>query len=331
MKICFFETRPDEEAFFASKLEGNDLQFSEETLTEETASVPFDAQIISVFIYSKLSAKVLRHFPELRLIATRSTGFDHIDVEYCLANNITVCNLPNYGENTVAEHAFALILALSRKIVESVEKTRRGEFETDGLTGFDLFSKTIGVLGTGRIGSRIAQMAKGFGMKVLAFDKKKNEELEATGVEYVSVDRLLKNSDIISVNLRHTAETHHFLDEEKFSRVKKRAYLINTARGGLVDTHALLAALDNGTLAGAGLDVLEEECSIKEDMGLISKQFPKKCLMINIANNILARKPNVIITPHNAFNSVEAFRRIQEITAENIIAYQQSRPINKVR
>jgi len=331
MKICFFETQKEERDFFSEKLAQDELSFFEDVLDEDNKEIMPDANVISVFIYSKLSAKVLKKFPSLRLIVTRSTGFDHIDLEYCRANKIKVANVPNYGENTVAEHTFALILALSRQIVASVDRTRRGEFNSEDLSGFDLFGKTLGILGTGRIGSRVAEIGHGFGMQILAFDKiKKPELIKKFKVKYSSLAYLLAHSDIISVNLRHTAETHHFLDDAAMKKVKKGACLVNTARGGLIDTHALLGALEDKTLAGAGLDVLEEECSIKEDMGLISKQFPKKCLMINIANNILSRKPNVIITPHNAFNSVEAFRRIEETTVENIEAFEIGKPINIV-
>lgn len=167
-------------------------------------------------------------------------------------------------------------------------------------------------------------------MKVLSYDIKKNPKLVERGVQYLPLEEVLKRSDIVSLHCRHTAETHHLIDAEKLQLFKPGSYLINTARGGLIDTHALLDALDSGVLAGAALDVLEEEGSIKEDMMLLSKRAPKNYLMINIANNILIRKPNVIITPHNAFNSSEALNRIMETTAENIRSFQKGAPTNLV-
>jgi D-lactate dehydrogenase len=270
--------------------------------------------------------------PKLKFVVTRSTGFDHIDTHYCKANGITVTNVPSYGENTVAEHTFALILALSRKIVTSSERVRHnGDFSLDSLRGFDLEGKTIGIVGMGKIGSKVAKIASSFGMRIVAYDLFQNESLiKKYKIEYLPLKEVLARSDVISLNLRHTNETHHLINNETMQFVKKGAILVNTARGGLIDTPVLLTALDNGTLAGVGLDVLEEEGSVKEDIQLKSRQYTRRNLMVGLANAILVHKQNVIITPHNAFNSTEAFGRIMETTVKNILSFVSGEPINLV-
>ena len=331
MKIAFFEVNDSEKEYFASRLINDDLNFFDEPLTEDFNQDISQVEVLSVFIYSKVTARFIKKMPNLKLIITRSTGFDHIDQDACVQNNIVITNVPTYGENTVAEHTFALILALARKIVPSVDRVRQGEFSVEGLRGFDLAGKTIGIIGTGKIGSHVTCMAHSFGMKILGYDLKENKELvKKYDINYVPIDELLENSDVISLNLRHTAETHHLINKETIKIIKKGAILVNTARGGLIDTPCLIEALDKGILSGVGLDVLESEASVKEDTQILSKHFPKKELMINIANNILMRKPNVIITPHNAFNSNEAFERIMDTTVENIERFEEGKPVNVV-
>ncbi|MEI6039972.1 MAG: NAD(P)-dependent oxidoreductase [Candidatus Berkelbacteria bacterium] len=332
MKIVFFEATLEEQKYFGEKLPNDDLVFSEEVLDENTEQNLNEIEIVSVFIYSKVSAKVLKKMPNLKLIITRSTGFDHIDLAYAKENQITVTNVPAYGENTVAEHTFALILALSRKIVASSEHVRHnGDFSLEGLRGFDLEGKTIGIIGTGKIGSKVAKMAASFDMKIVAYDQFKNEDLiRKYKVEYLPLKDVLAKSDVVSLNLRHTAETHHLINAETIEYIKPGTVLVNTARGGLIDTPVLLPALDSGKLAGIGLDVLEEEGSVKEDIQLTSRQFTRRSLMVGLANALLVHKPNVIITPHNAFNSVEAFKRIMDTTIENIVSFEKGEPINTV-
>lgn len=331
MKIAFFEANELEREYFSKELAEDDVVFYDEPLDEDFSGELADFEIASVFIYSKVTAKVLKKMPNLKMIVTRSTGFDHIDLEGCREKKILVTNIPSYGENTVAEHAFALILALSRKIVPSVERTRHGDYSVDGLRGIDLQGKTLGILGTGKIGSHLAKMACGFGLNILGYDKFKNLELvKKCNLKYATLEKILAQSDIISLNLRHTKETHHIINKETIAKIKPGAILINTARGGLIDTTCLVEALDKGILSGVGLDVLEDEVAIKEDTQILSKHFPKSHLMVNIANNILLRRPNVIITPHNAFNSNEAFCRIMDTTAKNIKNFIADDPINAV-
>lgn len=329
--IAFFESSLEEREYFTRKIDGQKIEFFEEPLTEETEVDLSEIEILAVFIYSKVTAKVLKKMPKLKLIITRSTGFDHIDIATANESKIVVTNVPSYGENTVAEHTFALILALSRKIVPSAERVQHNDFSLDGLRGFDLENKTIGIIGTGKIGAKVARIAASFSMKIVGFDLMPNEDLiKKYKIEYLPLDEVLGRSDVISLNLRHTTVTHHLINGETIAKIKPGAILVNTARGGLIDTPALLSALESGILSGIGLDVLEEEGSVKEDIALSSRQFTRRSLMVGLANAILVHKPNVIITPHNAFNSVEAFGRIMDTTIENMVQFQKGELVNVV-
>ncbi len=331
-KIAFFETEEWEKPYLKDKLRNYKLYFFDDIMNENNAGKAKDADIISVFIYSNVNKKILSRFKNVKLIATRSTGFDHIDLRECKKRNIVVCNVPNYGENTVAEHTFALILNLTRKIHKAWERTRRLDFSISGLRGVDLQGKTLGVVGVGSIGRHVIRIANGFEMNVIAFDVFKNKKLEKElGFKYVGFDYLLKNSDIITLHCPYNKNTHHLINKNNINKIKKGALLINTARGALVETDTLVNALDKGILSGAGLDVLEDECYIKEDKQVMSKHFPKKFDMrIILENHILAKKENVIVTPHNAFNSVEALERILDVTVNNIKGFLNKKIINKV-
>ncbi len=329
-KIAFFELEKCEEKLARKKLTIHQLQFFEKPLTGADVAKIRDADAIAVFIYSAMTESILSKLPKLKFIATMSTGFDHIDLAACKKRGITVSNVPFYGENTVAEHTFALILALSRHLINSVERTRRGNFSLEGLRGFDLKGKTIGVVGTGHIGLHVLRIAKGFEMKMLAYDVRKDSKAaKALGFKYVNLDMLLKNSDIVTLHCPYNQCTHHMINSSNIGKMKKGAYLINTARGGLVETEALLKAITTGRLAGAGIDVLEEEAAIKEEKQLLSRHFSAN-LRTALENHILLDQENVIITPHNAFNSEEAFNRILETTIENLNAYFRKKPANVV-
>lgn len=290
-----------------------------------------DADVLSIFIYSQATGVTLERFPRLRFIATRSTGFDHIDLEYCRSRGISVSNVPTYGSNTVAEHTFALILALSRKVHQAYDRTVKGDFSLDGLRGFDLREKTLGVIGTGAIGKHVIRIAKGFLMRVLAYDMMPDPALaDVLDFSYVELSELLKGSDVITLHCPLTRDTYHLLNRERLSQVKRGSLLINTARGGLIDTEALLWALDEGILGGAGLDVLEEEETIKEERQIFSSAFDQKRLATIVQQHILLRRENVVVTPHIAFNSHEALERIIVTTLENIVAFLEGRPRNVV-
>lgn len=333
MKTVFFEIAPWERRYLARALAPlhSQAKFVALPLTEETCRLAAGAEAVSVFIYSKVNSAVLRKLPRLRLIATRSTGFDHIDIAACARKKITVANVPSYGENTVAEHTFALILALSRNLHKAYVKTIKGDFSLEGLQGFDLKGKTLGVVGAGRIGLHVIKMAKGFGMEVLVYDTFKNVFLsEVLDYRYVPLETLLKASAIVSLHTPYTPATHHLMNRKMFALMKKGALLINTARGGLVDTDALVWALDQGIVGGAGLDVLEGEDLVKEERQLLSKDFSKEKLATALRNHILLHRENVVITPHIGFDSKEALQRILETTVANIGSFIAGSPTNAV-
>ena len=292
-----------------------------------------DSQALVIFVASEIDANVVSQLPKLKFIATMSTGFDHIDLSACKSQGIKVSNVPLYGAETVAEHTFALILSLSRKIPQSIEKTARGDFRLDGLRGFDLNGKTIGIVGLGHIGENVAEIACGFNMKILVADPNKIPSLaKKYGIKYVSLDYLLANSDIISLHAPYNKQTHHLINKNNIKKIKSGAMLINTARGGLVDTEALLIALEKDDLAGCGLDVLEEECFIREETELLTKPFQETCnLKTALQSHHLTHHPKAIVTPHNAFNSHEALQRILDTTLDNVKAFLHNKPINLVK
>lgn len=332
-KIVIFETDENQEEYFKNKLIDNELKFLPHTLEPEREYEDgiFDAEIISVFAFSQVKKEVLEKFPNLKFITTRSTGFDHIDLGYCREKGIIVSNVPAYGVHSVAEHTFALILSLSQKIVPSVERTRKGDFSLDDLRGFELYGKTLGVVGTGNIGKVVAQIGLGMGMKVIAYNRHVDEELKNAGVEFMDLDSLLGKSDIVTLHLPYNKETHHVINLENINKFKKGAILINNARGGLVETQAILEGLNQEIISAAGLDVLEEECGIREEGELLSTKFLETCdLKTQLLDHILLNRDDVLITPHNAFNSNEAVEQIMEISVENIKAFVNGKPQNKV-
>ena len=331
MKIAFFEVEDWEEEYLKKKLNNHVLQFLNGKLSLENARQIKDFDAVSVFIYSKIDEQVIREIPNLKLITTRSTGFDHIDLEACKKQGITICNVPSYGENTVAEHTFALILSLSRNMCKACIRRFEQDFSIDGLEGFDLKGKTIGVIGTGQIGLHVIRIAKGFGMNVVAYDVRQNKLLsEVLGFEYVTLEDLLARSDVITLHVPYMKATHHLMSKDTFKLVKKGAILINTARGSIVDTEALIEALDNKILAGAGLDVFEGEEVIKEEKQLLYDPKNLEVLKSLVKDHILLSKDNVVFTPHIAFYSKEALERILETTVENVVEFVSGKPQNVV-
>jgi len=306
-KIAFVEMKEAwQRDYIKSRFPGEDIRFFEETAQERIAELR-DVNALCVFVQSRVERGHIEQMPELRCILTRSTGFDHIDLQAAGERSIEVCNVPTYGENTVAEHTFALILSLSRNLRKAYLRTVRDDFSLEGLMGFDLKGKTLGVIGTGHIGLHVARIAAGFGMRVLAFDVRQQGFLsEVLNFEYVPLEELLAESDIISLHAPHLPSTHHLINKKNIGLIKKGAVLINTARGGLVETEALIEALDKEILSGAGLDVLEDET--------IPPEQQKATLG-------LLHRDNVIFTPHMAFYSREAVQRILETTAGNLHAF----------
>ena len=328
MKIAFFEIEGWEESHVRDAFPGEEVLFSKERLADFDDSQKGDIEIAAIFVNTEVSKEELDKLPNLKLIVTRSTGFDHIDLDECKKRRIVVGFVPGYGNNTVAEFAFSLILNLTRKTYLAIDQIKEsGKFSYKGFRGIDLKGKTFGVIGTGRIGKEAIHMAKGFGMYVVAYDPYPNEEsARDLDYRYVSLEELLKISDVVSLHAPYNEKTHHVLNKKNIPLMKKGAYLINTARGGLVETDALVRALKDGALAGAGLDVLEEEGEIKDEMmffrdsseGGEEREKTHEELQTIIQNHILMRMPNVLITPHNAFNTQEALERILFTTIKSI-------------
>ncbi|MBU1014962.1 hydroxyacid dehydrogenase [Patescibacteria group bacterium] len=333
MKIAFFELGEWAKPLVQEALSAHELSFSEEALDE--SHVPGDAnvEIISVFVGSSLSKKVLDQFPKLKLVAVRSMGFDHIDIEACRERGILVSRVPAYGENTVAEYTWGLILSLTRKIYQAVDRIKEtGEFTFKGLRGTDVEGKTLGIVGLGKIGKRVARIAKGFEMRLIGTDPHPDAEFaKETGLTYVELEELLSTSDIITLHAPLLDSTRHLLNKKNMRTIKHGAYLVNTARGGLVETEALCEQLLSGQLAGVALDVLEEEGDLKEELELLSRpDASAQDFRVLLENHRLIRMPNVLITPHNAFNSQEALECIVETTLRNIQGFVEGKPINLV-
>jgi D-lactate dehydrogenase len=321
MSIVFFEVQEWEKE--PLNMAFPQASLVSEPLTAENAPLYKDATVLSPFIYSKLTKELLELFPDLKCISTRSTGFDHIDVEYCKSRGIEVKNVPEYGSNTVAEHTFALILNLTRKIYESIIQVKQLNFDHTKLTGMDIYGKTIGIVGLGKIGSHVLRIANSFGMNALVYAHHKDEELiKGMNARYAELPELLSNSDVITFHIPLTPETKHIINKTNIETIKRGAYLINTARGRLLETEAIVLALEKGILAGVGLDVVEEERELSEEAAVFSEQFKQSVDMRTlILDHILINHPRVVITPHNAFNSKEALMRIVNTTVENIKAF----------
>lgn len=333
MNIYVFETEVWERPAFARlRDEGHTVHFVDRPLKPDEATEFADADVVSTFIYSRPTPAALDPLTHLRLIATRSTGVDHIPRNYCTKRGIAVCNVPGYGESTVAEHVFALLLTISHNMYAAVDRTRKGDFSLAGLRGFDLAGKTLGVIGTGAIGRHVIRIACGFEMNVLAYDVAPDPQLTRDyGCTYVQLEELLRQADIISLHVPSAAGTRHLIAAPQFELMKPGVVLINTARGDVVEIRALMAALASGKLAAAGLDVLPEEPTIREEAELLHRMFQRQHdLETLLADHVLLRLRNVYITPHSAFNTREAVERIIAITVENIRAFVSGQPQNVV-
>ena len=333
MKIHYFGGEAWEIEYVRAKLSGEDITFHEKSLAESPEVSSDDAEALCTFVESPITETELARFPALKLIATRSTGFDHIDLAATKARGIAVVNVPFYGEQTVAEFAFALLLALSRRVIDADEHVREtGNFSHGDLRGFDLQGKTIGVVGGGHIGVHAIKMANGFSMKVLCFDVHQDAELaEKLNFTYTSLDELLSTSDIVTIHVPYNPHTHHLINKHNIVKMKKGAYLINTARGAVIETEAIVDALKAGVLAGAGLDVLEEEGDMNDELALLTNPHPKaEELKTVLENHYLINHPRVIVTPHTAFNTTEAVERILDTTVDNLRAFASGSPTNLV-
>lgn len=334
MKIVFVETEDDEQPFFVRSLAGHDVDF-----VDDLAGVPRDAEIVSVFIHSRVGTEFFRRHPKVKLVASRSSASDHLDLKAAGRRGVALARVPDYGAATVAEHTFALILGVTRRLRHCLDSRNRGRGATARLRGLELRGKTLGVVGTGRVGSMVISIGRAFGMECVAFDKKPDAGLAAAlGFRYVPLDKLLRSSDIVTLHVPLNPRTRHLLSAKRLARGKPGFILINTARGALVDIDALLAGLQSGRVGGVGLDVLEDDSVFRNDASrIIGEQIVQKIHAMStpggdplrrekrlrelegiMRNRQLLAHENVFFTPHVGFNSVEAIERINLGTVQNI-------------
>ncbi len=317
--VIFYDTKPYEKDFFEFELnEDKKIIFIDSELLPDKvlSKEEQNAEIISVFTSSRLDKQVLEKFKNLKLILTRSVGYSHIDLDYCNSKNIIVANTPHYGDYTVAEFSFGLLLSLVRRIGYGQHELKQGDMYPETF-GMELYNKTIGIIGTGAIGSKSLKIAKGFSMNILCFDININEEIEKEyNAKYVDLDTLCKFSDIIMLHAPLTSHNYHMLDEEKISLMKDTAVIVNTARGELIDTEALYNALIDKKIQGVALDVFEFEETISNKRPTEKINF--KNLRISLINNKLLNLPNVVATPHIAYDTKEAINRILQKTTKSL-------------
>ena len=293
-----------------------------------------DAEIISMFVSSTVTAELIKEMPKLKLIACRSTGFNNVDLDAVKKRKISVANVPTYGEHTVAEFTMALMLAMTRKLLIAASQYSHHDTIHEKLHGSDLHGKTLGVIGAGKIGRNVIKAAKAFGLKVIVYDPfitpEMEEEIDVTALE---LNELLKTADIITLHTPLTKDNYHLIDSKKLDLMKDGVYIVNTARGELIDTEALVMAIKSGKVAGAALDVLEDEKLIdidEEELLLKKKNTTKETLEHILADTILMHMPEVILTGHNAYNTSEAIQRINLTSVDNIQKYLTKIPQNIV-
>lgn len=320
MRIAVFSTKPHDRVFLEEANRGPDhaLTFLEARLGPETAALAEGFPCVCAFVNDRLDAAVLEGLSRggTRLVALRSAGFNHVDLEAARDLGLTVARVPAYSPHAVAEHALGLVLALNRKIHRSYARVREGNFSLDGLLGFDLAGKTVGVVGTGQIGTVFAHIMAGIGCRLLAHDPAPNQDLRSIGVEFVSLEDLLARSDIVSLHAPLTPATHHLIDAAALERMPDGAMLVNTSRGALVDSRAVIEALKSGKLGSLGLDVYEEE------EGLFFEDLSQQVIQDDVFVRLMTF-PNVIITGHQAFFTREALRNIAETTLANVTAFER--------
>ncbi len=330
--IIFYDTKQYERDFFEQELfDKFNIEFKDYELLPETelSYVEENAEIISVFTASRVTKETLEKFSNLKLILTRSVGYSHIDIDYCNSKNIIVANTPHYGDYTVAEFSFGILLNLIRRICYGVSELKQGDLYPETF-GMELYDKTIGVIGTGSIGSKTIKIAKGFSMHVMCYDIYKNPDIENEfNVKYVDLDTLCKLSDVISLHAPLTTTTYHLINAEKIKLMKENVIIVNTARGELIDTEALYHALLDGSVKGAALDVLEFEDTISNKRP--GSDLNLKNLRTSLINTKLLNLDNVIATPHIAYDTKEAVNRILNTTLKNLFEFVDGSKIqNKV-
>jgi len=320
MKVAFFSTKSYDQEYFekCNPDAGHDLNFFETSLNERTASLSNGYDAVCVFVNDTLDRSTLEKLSEngIKLIALRCAGFNNVNLKAAEANGIKIVRVPAYSPQAVAEHAVALILTLNRKTHKAYNRVRENNFSLERLIGFNLYGKTVGIIGTGIIGSAFAKIMLGFGCKIIAYDIKPSEELKDLDVAYEDIDDLLSKSDIISLHCPLNEKTHHLLNAEAFQKMKTGAMLINTGRGALIDTSAVVNALKNEKLGYLGIDVYEQES------GLFFKDHSET---VNKDDDFLRLLsfPNVLITGHQGFFTKEALEEIATVTLGNLTDFEQ--------
>jgi D-lactate dehydrogenase len=326
MKVAVFSAKKyDREFLSAANASRHELRFFEPHLSEETAGLAAGFEAACVFVNDQVNAAVIATLRSLgvRLIALRCAGYNNVDLAAATKHGITVVRVPAYSPYAVAEHTIGLMLALNRKLHRAYNRVREGNFALDGLLGFDMHGKTVGVIGTGQIGTVVAQILTGFGCPTLAFDPFPNATCRSLGVRYVELDELFAQSDIITLHCPLTPENKYIVSDAAIAKMKKGVMLINTSRGALLDTLAIIQGLKSGKIGYVGLDVYEEEERIffEDRSGLI------------LSDDVFARLltfPNVIITGHQAFFTREALLKIAATTMDNITRFENNQPLEKV-
>lgn len=330
MNLVLFDTRSYDRESFERTNERfpHKLTFLEPRLTSETARLAAGHDAVCPFVNDHLDESTLRTLKDvgIRLVALRSAGYNHVDLQAAERLGLPVVRVPEYSPYAITEHAMGLVLALNRKIHRAYARVRECNFSLEGLVGFDLHGKTVGIVGTGRIGHAVARIVHGFGCTIVAHDLVPDEALvRELGVRYVDLDELFSTSEIVTLHVPLTPATHHMIDATALAHMKRGVLLINTGRGALIDSRALIGALKLGHIAGAGLDVYEEE------EGLFFRDLSGQVLQDDVLARLLTF-PNVIITAHQAFLTQEALANIAEVTLENVTAFEQGRELeNEVR
>lgn len=317
MRVAVYSTKPYDRSFLKAANDGrHDLRYLEPRLTPDTAALADGCGGVCIFVNDRAGRNVLQALADrgVQLVALRSAGFNNVDLAATGELGLTVARVPAYSPHAVAEHALALILTLNRKTHRAYNRVRESNFALDGLMGFDLHDKTVGVVGTGKIGAIFARIMRGMGCTVLAFDPYPNEALEAH-VEYAPLNELFQESDIVSLHCPLTPETHHLVDREALAVMKEGVMLINTSRGGLVDTRAVIEGLKSNKVGHLGLDVYEEE------ENLFFEDLSSRVIQDDVFMRLLTF-PNVVITGHQGFFTKEALQSIAETTVGNITAFE---------
>jgi D-lactate dehydrogenase len=329
MKVAFYSSKSYDQEYFTRMNEtfGHDLRFFETRLDSQTIQIARGYDAICAFVNDKIDSKTLKKMKRrgIRLLVLRNAGFNNVDVEAAENNGITILRVPAYSPEAVAEHALALILTLNRKTHKAYNRVREGNFSLERLVGFNISGKTVGIIGTGAIGKAFIKLLKGFNSTVVAYDPYPSDELQKQGIRYTSLEELLSLSDIISLHCPLTPETKNMINAQTLEHVKQGAMLINTSRGKLIDTEAVIQSLRDKKLGSLGIDVYAEE----------EKLFFKDLSEMIIDDDVISRLislPNVLITAHQAFLTREALEQIAETTLQNLTDYEQGtiKPENQV-